>query len=368
MVTSSFLPGRGGIESYLAELCLELSPRLAVMAPSARDGEPLPSDLSYATIPSPRNLLFPRPPVAIAIAETASAQGSDRILFGTPWPLLLLGPRLKRWGFRYASIVHGSELLVPAAVPLLSHRLAAALSQADVLLPVSRFTMWKIRELIEHHSLDVPEIELLRARVDLARFEPKPHVDALRARYGLAAEDRVLLFVSRLVRRKGAHRLLAALDQIRDRHPKAAAVIGGTGPQERALRRRAVDAPGAFVIGRVPESDIADLYGLAEMFVFPVADRLRGLDTEGLGVVLLEAAAAGLPVVTGRSGGTEEAVIDGRTGRVIDARNETELVAAVCELLDDPTRARALGAAGRSYVREEFAERPLPPALERWLA
>src|SRR3990170_5956912 len=102
LVTSSFLPGHGGIESYLAELCALLRPRLAVMAPASRDGKPLPGELGYDTIPGPGGMLWPRPPTAQAIAENAARLGTDRILFGTPWPLALLGPRLKRRGFRYA--------------------------------------------------------------------------------------------------------------------------------------------------------------------------------------------------------------------------------------------------------------------------
>src|SRR5688500_17555645 len=95
MVTSSFLPGRGGIESYLSELCSLLSPRLAVLAPRARDGIPLPKDLSYPTRGGPGSMLIPDRRVVEATVRLARELGTDRVLFGTPWPLALIGPRLK---------------------------------------------------------------------------------------------------------------------------------------------------------------------------------------------------------------------------------------------------------------------------------
>src|SRR5687768_4444170 len=137
MVTSSFLPGHGGIESYLAELCGSLAPRVAVLAPPRRDGKDLPRDLTYPTVPGPNSMLWPGRAVERAVIAEALRLGTDKILFGTPWPLALLGPRLRSAGLRYAAIIHGAELLVPAAVPVVRKRLARALSQADLLLPVS---------------------------------------------------------------------------------------------------------------------------------------------------------------------------------------------------------------------------------------
>src|ERR687891_715541 len=125
------------------------------MAPARRSGAPLPDDLGYPTIPGPGSMLLPRPPTATAIAEHAAALGTDRILFGTPWPLALLGPRLKRRGFRYAVIVHGAEMLVTGAVPGIRGRLAGALAGAELLLPGSDFTADRIRVLLERKGYDV---------------------------------------------------------------------------------------------------------------------------------------------------------------------------------------------------------------------
>lgn len=368
LVSSSFLPGRGGIESYLAELCARLAPRLAVYAPAERAGEPLPAGLPYPAAGHPGPLLLPGPRSARAIVARARRLGVTRVLFGTPWPLVLTGAHLARAGLSYGAIVHGAELSVPGAVPVLKARLARALAGADLLLAVSEYTARATRALIERAGLACPPLALLRARVDLERFSPEAGSTAVEQRYGIAPSDRVVLLVSRLVKRKGAGRLIEALPDIAARAPGTLGVIGGTGPEERRLRRLA-RATGARVVftGRIAGADAPALYARADVFALPVADRWFGLEYEGLGVVLLEAAAAGVPCVTGRSGGTPEAVIDGVTGYVIDARDRVALVEAVTRLLTDGALARRMGAAGREHVRRAFSEAPLPGILLDWL-
>ena len=361
MVTSSFLPGRGGIESYLAALCSELAPRLAVMAPAKRDGKPIPHDLGYETVGGPGSMLVPSRRVVGSIIETARNLGTDRILFGTPWPLVLLAPRLRRAGLSCAVIVHGAELLVPAAVPLLRRRLAAALAGADLLLPVSDFTANKIRALVDRP----PPIELLRARVDLTRFSPEAPGGEARKELGVSPEQPLILVFGRLVRRKGVHRLIDALPDVRRRIPDAVVVVAGTGPERRRLERRAGD--GVIFAGRVDDADAPGVYAAADVFCLPVADRWFGLDTEGLGVVLLEAAACEVPCITGRSGGTPEAVTDNQTGYVIDARDRRALVESLCTVLEQPTAAKEMGRRGREHVLAQFSHRKLPARLMEWL-
>jgi phosphatidylinositol alpha-1,6-mannosyltransferase len=87
----------------------------------------------------------------------------------------------------------------------------------------------------------------------------------------------------------------------------------------------------------------------------PCRTRRAGLDVEGLGMVFLEAAACGRPVIAGTSGGAPEAVDDGVTGHVVDPRSPAAVARAIAGLLDDPARARAMGAAGRAWVEREWS-------------
>jgi phosphatidylinositol alpha-1,6-mannosyltransferase len=367
LATSSFPPGRGGIESYLAELADELSPCVAVLAAGRRDGRVLPGDLSYPTVAGPGRMLWPGRGVAAAIERTARRFSTDRVLFGTPWPLGLVGPALHRRGLRYAAIVHGAELLVPAAIPAVRRAMARALAGAELLLPVSEFTAGRIQGLLAGFGHRVPRMDLLPARVDLSLFTPGADDANLRRRLGMPETKTVLCF-GRLVRRKGVHRLVAAMPELSRRVPGVTLVVAGTGPEERRLRRMAARtrAPVVF-LGRVSEEDAPGVYAAADVFALPVADRWFGLDVEGLGVVLLEAAAAGTPCVTGRSGGTPEAVVHGETGLVVDATDRGELVAALERLLTDPMEAARMGRKGRGYVERAFSGRKLPASLIDWL-
>ena len=368
MVTSSFLPGRGGIESYLAELCELVAPRLAVLAPPERDGVALPNDLTYPTGPGPNSMLIPNQKVFDSIIRQARIDGTERVLFGTPWPLVLLGPRLRAAGLSYAVIIHGAELVVPGAVPLLRKRMAVALGGADLLLPVSDYTAAATSSLLQRMKVAVPPMERLRARVDTSRFRPGLDASAVRARLGIDPHAKLVLCFGRLVPRKGVDRLIQAMPEIERAVPGATLVVGGTGPEYKRLRNLAgkTDAPVVFA-GRVPDEEAPPLYATADVFALPVVDRWFGLEIEGLGVVLLEASACETPCVTGRSGGTPEAVLDGDTGYVIDARSRGRLVDAVIRLLTDADTRSRMGAAGRRHVEDNFSATIAPEPLLEWL-
>ena len=367
LVTSSFLPGRGGIESYLAELCAELSPSLPVLAPGTRDDKQIP-ELPYRTFPYEGQMVLPGTDLMRAIDEAAQELGADRILFGTPWPLSLIAPRVQALGYRYAFIVYGAELLVPTAAPWLRGFMLEVLARSDFILGCSHYTLDRLAGMLQRRALTVPPHDRLPARVDLARFHPDAATAETRERLGLSGDDRIVLSFGRLVERKGVHRMIDAMAAVNERVPEAVFVVAGGGPEEENLRRQADVSPGRVVFaGRIPEQDAPGLFATADVFTLPVADRYFGLEVEGLGVVMLEAGATGTPSVIGRSGGSPETVIDGETGFVIDARDRNALADRVAYLLERPDEAAEMGRKARSYVETEFATAPLPEMLLDWL-
>src|SRR5439155_370299 len=135
----------------------------------------------------------------------------------------------------------------------------------------------------------------------------------------------LVLGVSRLVPRKGFDVLIdavARLDRLEFPAGEGVALaLAGTGRDRNRLARRAERAGlgGRFhLLGRVPDEDLAAVYGTADVFAMCCRERWAGLEAEGFGIVFLEAAACGLPAVAGRSGGAWEAVEDGVTGFVVD--------------------------------------------------
>ena len=106
--------------------------------------------------------------------------------------------------------------------------------------------------------------------------------------------------------------------------------------------------------GRVQHIDLPDYICLGEVFAMPVRSRFAGLEVEGLGIVYLEASACGVPVIVGNSGGATDAVIDGVTGLLVDGSDTDQIADAVCKLLTDQSRAKAMGLAGRGWVIENW--------------
>jgi phosphatidylinositol alpha-1,6-mannosyltransferase len=119
--------------------------------------------------------------------------------------------------------------------------------------------------------------------------------------------------------------------------------------------------------GEVDEDELPLAYALGEVFAMPCRDRLAGLEVEGWGIVFVEAAACGIPVVAGASGGAPEAVLDGRTGVVVDGADVSRVAESLTELLIDRTRAEAMGRAGRERIEAELSWDRVRDRLGAWL-
>ncbi|MBO8196671.1 glycosyltransferase family 4 protein, partial [Streptomyces oryzae] len=170
----------------------------------------------------------------------------------------------------------------------------------------------------------------------------------------------LVLSVSRLVRRKGQDTLLRAMPLVRAAVPGAGLLIVGSGPCEGALRRLVRRLPGlpegaVVFAGSQAHGELPPYYAAADVFAMPCRTRRLGLEAEGLGIVYLEAAAAGLPVLVGESGGAPEAVRDGETGHVVDGSDVHAVADRLIRLLGSPRTAAAMGAEGRAWVEAEWS-------------
>ncbi len=187
--------------------------------------------------------------------------------------------------------------------------------------------------------------------VDTTRFTPRPDLDraAVRRTAGVG-EGPLILNVSRLVPQKGHSYLLDAARIVIDHCPDARFLLAGEGPLQDDLAT-AVAAHGLqdHVILAGFRPDVADLLAACDVFV------LSSL-WEGMPVALLEALAAGCPAIATDVGGVRDVVQSGRTGLLVPPADAGALAAAILELMRAPARARALGAAGQAWVRDEFGQ------------
>jgi phosphatidylinositol alpha-1,6-mannosyltransferase len=261
-----------------------------------------------------------------------------------------LGLLLKRLlGIPYINYIHGEEITTEVPYRLFGRRRRHYLRHAEAVVAVSEFTR---RALIEKMGVAAERIELIVNGVDAGRFCPGPKPQALIARYGLAGK-RVLLTVGRLVERKGIDATIRALPRILERCPDTRYLIVGTGEYrtelEALVAAHGVDEQVIFA-GRVPHDELVAHYRLCDLFVMPNRE-LANRDTEGFGLVFLEANACGKAVIAGRAGGVVEAVRHEETGLNVDGNDIGAIAEAITALLLDDERRNAMGERGLAVAR-----------------
>jgi phosphatidylinositol alpha-1,6-mannosyltransferase len=297
--------------------------------------------------------MVPEPTVALRMRRLIEERGIETVWFGAAAPLALLAPIARAAGARRViASTHGHEVGW-SMLPLARMALRRIGNDTDVVTYISSYTR---RRFASAFGPDAA-LEYVPPGVDTDRFVPDEVARAeLRARYRLGGRP-VVVCVSRLVPRKGQDMLIRALPAIRQRVPGAALVIVGGGPYLTSLRRLAhtfgVAEHVVFTEG-VPGDELPAHHAMADVFAMPCRTRGSGLDVEGLGIVYLEASSTGVPVVAGRSGGAPETVVDGETGVVVEGGDVGAIAASVGDLLADPARAAAMGAAGRQWVVDNW--------------
>jgi phosphatidylinositol alpha-1,6-mannosyltransferase len=368
LVTNDFPPKVGGIQTYLWELWRRLPPgETTVLTPTRRGAAAFDAEQPFRVVRDRARVLLPTRSLARRIDRLAAEVDAGIVLLDPAAPVGLLGPRLER---PYGVVVHGAEVSVPGRLPVLRRPVRRVLRGASIVVAAGGFPADEARRAAR---ADLPVV-VVPPGVDTERFRPLDADErvAARLRFGLDPTAPVVVGVSRLVPRKGFDVLVEAGAVLASRYPGLQVVVAGTGREQRHLIRIANThhSPTRF-LGRVPDADLPALYGCADVFAMLCRNRWRGLEQEGFGIVFLEAAAAGVPSVAGRSGGSAEAVLDGVTGLVVDKPRDVASVAfALDRVLGDPARrdAMAVAARQRAEVQATYDHRAsvLGAALAEW--
>ncbi len=206
-----------------------------------------------------------------------------------------------------------------------------------------------IAKVLEEHDVDGARIEVIRSAVDTARFAGPADHAAFRAEYNIPKSATVLAAAGQLIPRKGHRYLLEAVADIHGAYPDLRLLIFGEGYLNNQLRSQAA----ALGLGDVVQfagfrADLDDYMGCIDILVHPAL-------TEGLGVVTLKAAAAGVPVIGFDAGGLREAVVDGETGILVPTEDIEELRKAIVTLLAHGDVRERMGAAGKERMQNEFS-------------
>jgi phosphatidyl-myo-inositol dimannoside synthase len=356
IVTNDFPPRRGGIQSFVHELALRLDPdRLTVYAPKWDGDAAFDAAAPFEVVRHPTSLMIGGPSVRRRAASLARSRKAEVVVFGASAPLGLITPVLRKAGVQRAiAITHGHEAGW-AALPVARQLLRRIGDETDVVTYLGEY--FRVRLATALSPAAAARLTQLHPGVDPAAFRPDPVARAaIRQRYGLGDRP-VVICVSRLVPRKGQDTLLRAWPAVLGQVPDAALLIVSGGPYAKTLRRLAEQTgvmSSVTFTGPVPQTELPAHYAAGDVFSMPCRTRRGGLDVEGLGIVYLEASAAGLPVVGGDSGGAPDAILAGETGYVVGGRDVAALSGHLIALLSDPAGAKAMGEKGRAWVERDW--------------
>lgn len=346
VITNDFPPTVGGIENYIYSLVRRWPPDDVVVVTRSVPGDAdFDAGQAFEIVREPADVLLPLPGLVRKLSRLATDRCVDVVHFPSTLPLALMGSGL---GLPYATSVHGGEFVLASRLPGVRTLLKAVSRQASAILPESSFAESLVSRLVGEH----PGVTRVTCGVDAERYGFRAAQPA-----ALGAAGPVVVSVSRLVARKGARTLVRAFPRVLAKHPTAHLAIVGGGPDLELLQKMAV-AEGVersvTLTGPQPWDRIPSFLAAADVFALPTRDRFLGTETEGLPLVYVEAAAAGLPLVGADVGGVRDAVRPGETGILVDGNSPAGTAEAIVRLLDDPEEAARLGKAAREMVLREF--------------
>ncbi len=367
LLTYDFPPMGGGIARWMAALAQQYPPGTLTVSTGTFSGQAaadsaFPNRVDRVSIHADRLKTLPGlirwSRRAVALARDPAVQF---LWCGTVRPAIYpAAMALWRTGLPYGVMVHGGDLLT-LGTKLQRSTLKRAvmrrmLNAASVFVANSRWTATQCDALLTRLGIDpAGRVRVVPLGTDADRIRPDRTAGAaFRARRGLP-DATWLVTVARLVPHKGIDTAIAAMAVLAPMHPDIRYLVVGRGHDAdrlRALAQEAQVSDRVHILHDVTDDELPAAYATGDIYLG--LSREAGKEVEGFGIALIEAAAAGLPVIAGKSGGIADAVEDGRTGILVPANDPAAASAVIERLLGDPGLARTMGDAGRARVLAGF--------------
>jgi glycosyltransferase involved in cell wall biosynthesis len=204
----------------------------------------------------------------------------------------------------------------------------------------------------------ITRTEIIPMGVDFDRFKPPKERERKKLKRKLGLDKkRIILFVGRLVEKKGVCYLIKAMQKISKSLPASHLLVIGYGPEEEKLKTLTktfnLEEKIAF-LGKIPNYKLVRYYGSSDVFIAPSIEGKRG-DTEGLGIVFLEAIASGTAVIGTNVGGIQEIIINKKTGLIVEQKNEDQLAKSAIKLLKNEKLRIELAENARKHAKNNFS-------------
>ncbi len=389
LVTNQFPPDIGGTQNLLYNVTKRLDPeKLIVLADKGEKNVLHPKETSLKEIKAfderqkfkiirssffyTSKFVWPRwMPVLKKLREIVPALNIENIVAGQVLPMGAAARIVAQtYQIPYSVYTYGMDIEIPLQHWRRKKTLKSTLKDTEHIFTISEDT--KRRVLRAGGTED--QIVKINPGLDVSEFIPNKDLlsrktEELIDRYKLQGK-KVIVTVGRTVARKGQDTVLKSLPKIIEQIPEAHYVIAGGGEyldELKSISAKLNLEKHVTFTGRFPDDEKAALYNLADVVVM-ISRVEKSTDIEGFGIVYLEANALGKPVVAGRSGGVEDAVIDHKTGLLVDDPTDTDEVSKqIVRLLRDEDLANRLGEQGRERVGRDFDWNELVSELESYL-
>lgn len=352
LITIDFPPQKGGVATYLSNVCQNLDHNNIVVLANKREGsEHFDHKQGYKIIRARlfNKFFWPAWLRTLRQAKKAIRQEKiEQILISHVLPMGYIALLLK---LSFIVSLHGYDVLAAQRTFWKKYWLIKILNKSKAIIVNSDFTKENVLKLgvtenkitIVYPCPNIKPEDLIPAERQALKNELELH------------GKKVLLSVGRLVPRKGFDKVIEALPEVLKQVPNLIYLIVGNGQykddlENLALKLKVLDH--LTICEDIPDTNLPSYYDISDALIMPA--RQIGSDVEGFGIVYLEANSFGKPVIAGKSGGISEAVIDGQTGILVDPENVSDIARTIIHLMTNQEYALKLGAQGKERLLHEF--------------
>lgn len=246
--------------------------------------------------------------------------------------------------------IHGSELLIYGKNKLSKKIMKYVFSIADVIISNSNYT----KELAVEIGADQNKIKVVNLGANTQQFYPIDSKEEIYKKYNIPVNHKLLYTISHLIPRKGNDMVIKAMKEVVKSYPDVTYLIGGKGTYKTELQKLIIQnklQDNVKFAGFIADDELNKVMNACDVYVMP--NRKEGNDIEGYGIVFMEANACKKPVIAGRSGGAVDAVIDGKTGFLVDPESIEDITKKVLRLLMNDKLRIEMGDSGYKFVTSE---------------
>lgn len=359
VITWNYPPKTGGMEMMMHQLIKHISPysKIDIIGPFSPE-KPTEKKSDSICRPQRDGLLW---------FFCFSVIRGIKLLFANKYDIILAGSTLlvpvsvvlgKMYKVPVVANVYGLDLIYPQ--PLYQLLVKSFLNRCDRIIAISEAAK---NEAVKR-GCDISRVHIIPPGIQFEEFEKEPELGNIKER--LALENRfIILSAGRLARRKGIFEFIEnSLPAIVHKHPEVLFVIVGENPvhslAHKENMRRIIEnevvklalEKNVLMLGQVARDELIQLFFASDVFVLPGIE-VKG-DMEGFGIVLIEASAAGKPVVASRIGGISDAVENEKSGFLVPVGNWDKFSSTIMDIIGSSTKAHSIGEYGRSRARNQF--------------